>query len=544
MRALARILAPLAPLLAVSAALGAVASISTVALLAAVNEALAGPHAFRSGAIAAFVVLCGLSFAGNALADVTTNAAGQRLVADLRQALAARIAGAPVDVLERFGSHRLLPVLTGDVDALSDIAFLMAPLAISLAVTLGCLGYLASLSAPLALLVAVLLGAGSVAVHVARLRGVAGFYEARAGEDLLHKSYRVLVEGANELRLSRARRERLLDGEMRTTIDGIRRVNSRAINLFVVANAAGSALYFLAVAAVLVAAGALGAAAGGVLTGFVLTLLYMKGPVEQIMQALPSIERGRVALARIAELTATFADVPPETTPALAPPVLERGIALHDVTYRFAGTDGRDAFAVGPIDLVLRPGELVFIVGENGSGKTTLIKLLLGLYAPHDGTIHLDGRKVEAETRDAYRQHFSAVLSDYFLFEELPPGADTTCVPNHLARLGLGGKLTVENGRLSTTDLSTGQRKRLALLHAYLEQRPVVVFDEWAADQDPAFRRLFYETLLPQMKAEGRTLVVISHDDRFFGVADRLLRLDRGRMIEGGTLTGAWSTEA
>jgi putative ATP-binding cassette transporter len=521
-----------APLIAGSVLLGAIASIATVALLAAVNAALAAPQGIGWAAIGGFLLLCAASFAGNAAADILTNAAGQGLVAQLRRALAARIAAAPIDALERFRPHRLLPVLTGDVDALSDVAFLVAPLAISLAVSLGCLAFLVWLCAPLAFAAALLLGAGMAAVHAARLKGVAGFEAAREQEDRLHKSYRTLVEGAKELRLSRPRRERLLGVEIAQTVDRIRRINLRAINLFVVANAAGSSLYFLCVAAAIAGAPVLGVAEPAVLTGFVLTLLYMKGPVEQALQALPAMARGLIAPRRIEALVAAFGAVPAEEGAAAAVPVLRQGIEMSAVVYRFAADAGAAGFEIGPVDLVVRPGEMVFVCGANGSGKTTLIKLLLGLYAPQAGTIRIDGRAVDDAARDAYRQHFSAVLSDYFLFEDLPPGADAAGVPAHLDRLGLAGKLMVEGERLSSIDLSTGQRKRLALLNAYLERRPVVVFDEWAADQDPAFRRLFYEALLPEMKAQGRTLVVISHDDRYFAGADRLLRLADGRIVE------------
>ncbi|MBH9340157.1 cyclic peptide transporter, partial [Pseudomonas aeruginosa] len=88
------------------------------------------------------------------------------------------------------------------------------------------------------------------------------------------------------------------------------------------------------------------------------------------------------------------------------------------------------------------------------------------------------------------------------------------------------------DGNFSTPDLSTGQRKRLALINAWLEERPVLVFDEWAADQDPAFRRVFYTELLPDLKRQGKTIIVISHDDRYFEMADQLIRLSAGKVVK------------
>ncbi len=184
-----------------------------------------------------------------------------------------------------------------------------------------------------------------------------------------------------------------------------------------------------------------------------------------------------------------------------------------------------------PIDLSLKRGELVFLVGGNGSGKSTLVKVLTGLYAPTKGTIELDGRVIDDTNREWYSQHFSAVFSDFYLFDDLlgldGPDVDARA-GRHLVRLELDRKVRVEGGVFSTTALSQGQRKRLALLVAFMEDRPIYVFDEWAADQDPHYREIFYRELLPELRAQGKTVVVISHDDRYYGLADRVIRLDYG----------------
>jgi len=181
----------------------------------------------------------------------------------------------------------------------------------------------------------------------------------------------------------------------------------------------------------------------------------------------------------------------------------------------------------------------VLVVGDNGSGKTTLVKLLLGLYAPQQGEVLLDGAVVDDAGRDDYRQLFTTVFADFYLFQDLMTTLPEAARP-YLERLEIAHKVSVtQAGAFSTTDLSTGQRKRLALVHAYLEGRPVLVFDEWAADQDPAFRQMFYTELLPELRAKGHTLVVISHDDRYFHVADRVLRMAGGRLVADEEPAGA-----
>ena len=200
--------------------------------------------------------------------------------------------------------------------------------------------------------------------------------------------------------------------------------------------------------------------------------------------------------------------------------------------------EGRDLdFTLGPVDLELEPGEVVFLVGGNGSGKTTLAKLLVGLYRPDGGEIRLDGRPVGAEELDDYRQLFSVVFADFYLFDRLlgleAPDLDERA-RRYLEELQIDHKVEVEGGELSTLELSQGQRKRLALLTAYLEDRPVYLFDEWAADQDPTFKEVFYGEVLPDLARRGKGVVAISHDDRYYRLGDRVVKLEDGRVVHDG----------
>lgn len=160
--------------------------------------------------------------------------------------------------------------------------------------------------------------------------------------------------------------------------------------------------------------------------------------------------------------------------------------------------------------------------------------LLIGLYMPEQGGIRWNGDVVNEGNRDDYLQNFSVIFSDFYLFDELY-GVDNEnnngMIDDYLQRLHLHHKVRIENGRFSSVNLSQGQRKRLALLVAYLEDRPFYVFDEWAADQDPEFKHLFYTELLPALKARGKTVLIISHDDRYFYLADRCIKLEEGRVV-------------
>jgi putative ATP-binding cassette transporter len=212
-------------------------------------------------------------------------------------------------------------------------------------------------------------------------------------------------------------------------------------------------------------------------------------------------------------------------------------LELKGVTHAYRGEGEGENFILGPLDLTVRSGELIFIVGGNGSGKTTLAKLLVGLYVPEAGEIVLDGSPVKADNLEIYRSHFSMVFSDFHLFESLLGMEDAALDGKsleYLIQLRLDQKVAVRDGRFSTTKLSQGQRKRLALLTAYLEGRPIYVFDEWAADQEPAFKHLFYRRLLLDLKVAGKTVFVITHDDRYFDVADRIIKLEYGQVEYDG----------
>jgi putative pyoverdin transport system ATP-binding/permease protein len=218
--------------------------------------------------------------------------------------------------------------------------------------------------------------------------------------------------------------------------------------------------------------------------------------------------------------------------PAATLPQVET-LELSHINHTYRGDE--QSFHLGPIDLKVAGGQLVFIIGGNGSGKSTLAKLLTGLYIPELGEIKLNDQTITNENREWYRQHFAVVFADFFLFDKLLGlGQDATKLDTEAQRylqlLQIEHKVQVKDGVLSTTNLSQGQRKRLALLTAYLEDRPIYLFDEWAADQDPLFRDIFYQQLLPQLKERGKLIFAISHDDRYFAVADRLIKLDYGQV--------------
>lgn len=266
-----------------------------------------------------------------------------------------------------------------------------------------------------------------------------------------------------------------------------------------------------------------------------LVIVFSSGAIGSIIRTLPMVARANVAVGNLERLErdlATATRALPGPGVQDAPAIFQR-LEARAVTYTYNDPAGGRGFSVGPCDFELAAGEIVFIVGGNGSGKSTFIKLLTSLYEPDSGVLRWDGAPVTDDNVEAYRSLFTVIFSDFHLFDRLYgiEEVDASRVQRQLVEMRLDDKVAFRDGRFSTTDLSTGQRKRLAMVVARLENRRVCIFDEWAADQDPDFRRYYYENLLPDLKAEGRTIIAITHDDRYFHLADKVVWMEEGRIV-------------
>lgn len=268
------------------------------------------------------------------------------------------------------------------------------------------------------------------------------------------------------------------------------------------------------------------------------SILFIMGPLETFISSIPFFAKANVAAANLQELENSLDAAHDMSSSELAVEVqpLFSTITFEDVMFSYTDAEGRQLFSVGPIKEEVRHGEVLFVVGGNGSGKSTFLKLLTGLYEPRSGTILIDNITLDRSSIASYRELFSIVFTDFHLFERLYgiEAVDSTRVNDLICEMELDKKTSFSNGRFTNVNLSTGQRKRLALIAALMDDKPVCVFDEVAADQDPVFRKYFYEIFLAKLKSQGKTVVVVSHDDRYFHVADRIIRMDYGKVIREG----------
>lgn len=457
----------------------------------------------------------------------------QNAVLQLRMRLSRQILASELSHLEQLGNPRLLATLTEDVQAVANAVYIIPFLCIDLAMVLGCLVYITWLSWLVFLSVVLLMLVGVGSCQWLLNRGEKLLALARDDQDVLFKHLGTITAGVKELKLNYQRRQSFLTNNLQSTAKKFRNHNVEGLTLFATTTSWGKLLFFFAIGFLLFALPKLLTISPQTLSGFILTFTYLMLPMDNIVNNLPQISKANVALQKIESLGLSLASRAEVST---VPPDLQSNwqrIEFKGVTHTYYRETEESGFILGPIDLTLYPQELLFIVGGNGSGKSTLAKLITGLYIPENGEILLDNQLITEQNREWYRQHFSVVFSDFYLFDELLGLENQNLdiqASKYLKLLQLDHKVKVENGQLSTTALSQGQRKRLALLTAYLEDRPIYLFDEWAADQDPIFKEIFYTQLLPELQNRGKTILVISHDDRYFNLADRIIKLDYGKI--------------
>ena len=464
--------------------------------------------------------------------QLALTALGHHFVFRLRSEFIKRILDTQIERVEQIGSASLLAGLTSDVRAIT-IAFVRLPeLVQGIILTFGSAAYLAWLSSKMlavtALWIVITIWGGFVLVsrvykHMAVLRET---------EDKLYNDYQTVLEGRKELTLNRERAEYIFNHLYIPDAQEYRHHIIRADTFHLSAVNWSNIMMLGAIGLVFWMANSLGWADTNVAATYSLTLLFLRTPLLSAVGALPTLLSAQVAFNKLKkfDLAPFKAEFPrPKAFPNW------QTLELRNVTFRYQDS----AFSVGPVNLTIRRGELLFLIGGNGSGKSTLAMLLTGLYQPQSGEILLDGTPLSAEKPEDYRKLFSAVFTDVWLFDRLlgPEGqqANPALVEKWLAQLQMSHKLELQDGKILNLKLSKGQKKRVALLLALAEERDIILLDEWAADQDPHFRREFYQVLLPLVQAMGKTIFAISHDDHYFIHADRLLEMRDGKLSE---LTG------
>ena len=477
-----------------------------------------------------YVLALSLYLLGTRFVQVNLIKFTRGLIYDLRIRLIERIFSTSYQQFEKMDRGRVYTALNGDVETLGGSADQFIALITNVFTAAGAFLYLASIAFWTAILTIALILIITVIYYLVSRGTRIYFQQARDTQNVFMRLVNGMIDGFKEISLhSNKKREYKEDiaSTARQYRDKISTAGIHFANAFLVGE---SSLIFLLGMVVFAIPELFPDIHDYTIMSFVIVVLYLIGPVNAILRSVPAIMQLRIAWSRLQQFSREIpANLPPGIKPAPIDPAVD-SLRAENILFQYTGEREQNGFGIGPVTLEVRRGEILFIIGGNGSGKTTFAKLLTGLYKPDEGRFLVNNKEVEGPGLSEY---FSTVFTPAHLFEKLY-NIDVTEkageVKKYLDLLDLTGKVTIAENKYSTINLSGGQRKRLALLQCYLEDSPIYLFDEWAADQDPGYRNFFYRTLLPEMSRKGKIIIAITHDDHYFDVADKVLKMKDGKL--------------
>jgi putative ATP-binding cassette transporter len=445
----------------------------------------------------------------------------------LRVHMSSRLYTLPIQYLEKIGPSRFISAITMDIPTIANGAASVPNVIINVSVVLGVLGYIAFLDLNMLWVVLFVILFGTLSYRISMIFGQRFYIKARDSYDDIQESVSGFIYGAKELKLNRKRFYEYRDKRLLGSEQHYINMQIWGGRIFYLSMQYGNLIGFLTIAVIVYMAGNYYAVSDSTLVSVVVAILYLVGPLANIMNSIMPYSQGVIALRKLKALTC---EMPQEPVGDNFQPLTCDQIDVNELCYQYPEQEG---FNLGPVSFTLKRGQITFAIGGNGSGKSTLAKLISNHYIATKGDIAFNGISITEENRWRARESISAIYTDFFLFNKLYGFAqdDLSKVERYLKKLALEDKVSLKGDMFSTINLSDGQRKRLALLVSYLEDRSLYVFDEWAADQDPDFKKVFYTEILPELKEKGKIVFVVGHDEQYFAAADQLLTMQRGRLV-------------
>ncbi|GAA80877.1 MULTISPECIES: cyclic peptide export ABC transporter [unclassified Pseudoalteromonas] len=436
--------------------------------------------------------------------------------------------------LENVGSSRLLASFTSDVKAIVAGSMMLPELLISIVTIIGMMGYLLYVNTEIFVFICGAILFGSITFMIPILLGIKFIVRTRDKVDELLEGIRGNTHGVKELKLCHAKREDYFENTLIKVEKEYRGLNKVVVTFVRCATNYGDMMSFFIIGFMAFIFLNFNSVSQAEVFASIMVLLYITGPISVVMMAIPELNTANVSLTKAEKL---FDEMPLENiSPEVKPLPSWQTLRFNAITYQYTAKEGNETknFSIGPLDFEINKGEITFVVGGNGSGKSTLAKLISSHYLADSGEIFMGNQLVDGDWVSSFRNEVTAIYTDFYLFDRLlgtTKNAAPEEVEKYLKTLKLDHVVSFSDGCFSTISLSDGQRKRLALLVSFLEDKQIYVFDEWAADQDPEFKKIFYYEILPELKSKGKAVVVVSHDDRFFDVADHMIIMERGQRI-------------
>ena len=443
-----------------------------------------------------------------------------------------KLRGTELPYIETAGHAKIYTSITQDTSLISESAIILINACQQMIVVFICLLYIAWLSIP-GFVVTISVLSISVLMYLYNSKYIgAQLHEVANKESEFFNGIKSILVGFKEIKINQKKNNALFT-HIETIAKDAKEIKVAAGLHFVIELMFAQTSFYILCAAIIFILPVLSATQIDQVVGITIAILFLFGPLSMVVSAFPMFVRANVAVENIYQLEHEIDISSKVQQPANPQAPIFESLEFDQVSFFYPQQGEITAFGVGPLSFKINKGETLFIVGGNGSGKSTLLKLLVGLYYPLSGNIYINDKLLEADDYVHYRELYSTIFTDFHLFDRLYgiEEIDYRRVDELLKTMGLAKKTTFKNHGFSNTDLSTGQKKRLAYIASVLENKQIYIFDEWAADQDPEFRQYFYEVLLKDLKAKGKTVIAVSHDDRYFFAADKVIKIEYGRII-------------
>lgn len=496
--------------------------------LSFINNELVSLKEFDTFIVVKFIVVLLLFFVSAIAANISLTNFGHKFIYELRYQSVKQILDTPNSVINEIGKAKIIASLNNDIKTIT-FAFMSATGFIQSLVFIVCASiYLCVIAPKIFIFLSVWIGA-TLFINTLFMKKIHLYFKhSRVQDDALQKHYDDIVEGHRELSLNRARASVCFD-ELNFTGDKKRQNMVKADIYHALSDNFTNIMLLGSVGLCVFLCVAFDWASLQTALSISLTILFLRGSFMSMVGSIPAALSAKVSLEKIMSLNLNKFKEGFKFDDSLSDNW--QNIKLKDINFNY--THGK--FSLKDVNLEIKRGEITFIIGKNGSGKSTLINLLCGLMRPSSGEIYLDSTKIDEGNLQSYQAKISAIFADFYLFSQTLSHngfASQNEIDELLALLEIDKKVSVIYNKLSTTQLSTGQRKRLSLLIAILEHRSILILDEWAADQDPLFKRKFYKEILPFLQSKGISIIAVSHDDSYFDVATRIILVKDGFVRE------------
>lgn len=452
-------------------------------------------------------------------------------------AILQKLRKASLQDFEKLGDEKVLTAM-GDIRNLSDFPEVVMSALNSLIVVVCCFIYLFFISTFGALCI-VLTMVILLSVYVYRNTKIERkLQELRELQNSYFKYLTDLLAGFKEVKMSSVRNENIFDYFLKENRSSSKRISLQTGISYMYNELTGNFSWYILLGFIIFALPLLFGMEIAEISSFIVIILFLMGPIAILITLIPTFTRLKIAVSRLNQFDQLINESVDENQIQILnkePISTFKQIDFENVTYNYHDDHNNLTFEFGPIDLCIKKGELIFITGGNGSGKSTFVNLLNGLYNPNSGSIFLDGVKVGQDNIAYYKDHIAAIFTNPHLFKENYDGFKFNQQNEHfkelmdLMQLEKVVRIDDDYNRIDTK-LSKGQQKRLAMIYAMLEDKPILVLDEWAAEQDPEFRAFFYQEFLPDLIQKGKTIIAITHDDAYFEYAERVLKFEFGKV--------------